>query len=249
MKQPSRRYFLKAAAATAALSRPAFSILAANPVYRAVIIGHTGRGNFGHDQDLLFTNHDRIQLLALADPDPAGRAKAAARAKPLRQYDDYRAMLEKEKPDLVSIAPRFTEQHHEMAMAALAVGAHVISEKPFMTSLAEADEVLGMATKLGLKIAVSHQIRLSPVITFLKARLDGGLIGQLMQLHAHGKQDARAGGEDMVVLGCHQFDLLRLFAGDAHSCSARITQNGHEISKADAHAVKEAIGPDRKSVV
>jgi predicted dehydrogenase len=59
----------------------------------------------------------------VADPNEAGRAKAAARSKALRQYGDYRQMLEKEKPHLVCVAPRWTDPHDAMALAALRVGA------------------------------------------------------------------------------------------------------------------------------
>src|SRR5262245_13456668 len=110
--------------------------------YRAAIIGHTGRGDYGHGLDVLFNDYANIQVVAVADPNAAGRAKTAEKCKALRQYDDYRVMLEKEKPQLVSIAPRWTDQHHAMAMAALKVGAHIFMEKPIMQTLAEADEVL-----------------------------------------------------------------------------------------------------------
>jgi predicted dehydrogenase len=45
------------------------------------------------------------------------------------------------------------------------------------------------------------------------------------------------------VLGTHQFDLVRFFAGDAEWCSARVLQGGREITPADAHAATEDIGP------
>ena len=55
----------------------------------------------------------------------------------------------------------------------------------------------------------------------------------------------RAGGEDLVVLGCHIFDLARLFAGDAHWCTAWIRQSGHDATLADVKgsAGGEGIGP------
>src|SRR5436305_1901154 len=33
--------------------------------YRAAIIGHTGRGNYGHDMDLIFTDHPKVELVAV----------------------------------------------------------------------------------------------------------------------------------------------------------------------------------------
>src|SRR6185295_8478365 len=47
----------------------------------------------------------------------------------------------------------------------------------------------------------------------------------------------------LIVLGVHLFDLMRFFAGDALWCSARVLQNGHDITLQDAHAASEKIGP------
>ena len=246
----TRRKFLRnssLAVGAAAFGSPAlFSAEALNregQKYRAGIIGHTGRGDYGHGLDVIFNDHDAIHVVAVADPNAAGRAKVVERTKAPRQYDDYREMLEKEKPQLVSIAPRWTDQHHAMAMAALKAGAHIFMEKPIMQTLVEADEVLATADRAGLKITVAHQMRLAPGIVQLKKALEEGLIGNLMQIRAWGKQDARAGGEDMLVLGTHLFDLMRLFAGDALWCTARVTQNGRDIMRKDSRAPTENIGP------
>jgi len=211
--------------------------------FRAATIGHTGKGNYGHELDLIFNGRANVEIVAIADPDPDGRSKAAQRTKALRHYSDYHEMLQREKPQLVCIAPRWTDEHHAMAKAALALGAHIFSEKPFTQTLAEADELLALAKRRGLKIAVAHQMRSSPNIVYLKQQLDAGLIGDLLVIRAHGKQDRRAGGEDLVVLGVHLFDLMRLFAGDPLWCAARILQNDRDITLADARPATEGIGP------
>ena len=241
----TRREFIKGSTCLTAAAPFVFSnvTLAGSEKYRAAIIGDTGHGNYGHEHDLIFNGRENITVVGVADPDLAGRVKAAARAHALRQYADYREMLDKEKPQLVCVAPRWTEKHHDMALSALKMGAHVYVEKPFMQTLMEADEVLAMAKSSGLKTVVAHQVRLAPNILALKTALDSGLIGELLEIRAHGKQDKRAGGEDLIVLGVHLFDLMRFFAGDAAWCTARILQNGHEITKADAHPATENIGP------
>lgn len=210
---------------------------------RAAIIGHTGRGNFGHGLDLIFNDREGIEVVAVADPDAVGRRKAQDRIRARRSYADYREMLENEQPQLVSVAPRWTDQHHAMVSAALNVGAHVYCEKPFMRTLAEADDVLALATRKNLRIAVAHQGRVSPATLLLKRRLDEGLIGELLEIRVHGKQDRRAGGEDMVVLGTHQFDIVRFVAGDPLWCSARIFHRGRAATRADNRAAAEDVGP------
>jgi len=149
---PRRRFLqILSAAGAVGLSRA----IAAQPSpnrYRAAIIGHTGRGDYGHGLDLIFDDHPKIELLALADPDEAGGKKAASKAKAPRDYADYHTLLEREKPHLVCVAPRWTDLHFAMIRAALESGAHVLSEKPFTQTLTEADELLKLAGKHGLKI-------------------------------------------------------------------------------------------------
>ena len=169
-------------------------------------------------------------------------AKAVKKLKAPRAYTDYRKMLEKEKPQLVSVAPRQADQHRDMVLAALKVGAHVYCEKPFTTCPAESDELLAEANKNGLRIVVSHQMRMAPSVVKLKEAFAEGTFGPLVEMRGWGKQDRRAGGEDMMVLGTHVFDLMRLFAGNPEWCTARVLAKGQEITPKDARLVKDNIG-------
>ena len=210
----------------------------------AAIIGHTGRGDYGHGMDVCFNDLPGVKVVGIADPDEAGRAKAAARCKAERQYADYREMLAKERPNLVSVAPRWSEHHREMSLAAIAAGSHLFMEKPISVSCAEADEIIAAAEKTNRKIAVAHQMRMAPAVTHLKKKIEVGLIGDLLQMNAFGKMDDRAGGEDLLVLGVHLFDLMRLFSGgEPQWCTARVLNQGRDITRADAHTIKEQIGP------
>lgn len=244
VRRQSRREFVRLTLGLAfGASVPSWDAsAAATGELRAAIIGHTGHGNYGHELDVIFNDRENVEVVAVADPDAAGRAKAAQRSGAKRTYAAYREMLEHEKPQWVSIAPRWTDEHFAMAKAALETGAHLFTEKPFTQSLAEADELLALAKRRGLKIAVAHQMRSAPNIVHLKRKMDAGLIGELLSIRAHGKQDARAGGEDLIVLGVHLFDLMRLFAGEPLWCSARVLQGGRDITPADAHAASEGIG-------
>jgi predicted dehydrogenase len=250
MNPLNRRDFLAASALVAAGAATTSALRAAadgnspQQKLRACVIGHTGRGDYGHGLDVVFTGHPQCELVGLADPDEAGRAKAVERTKAPKSYADYREMLAKEKPQIVAVAMRQTDQHVATALAAFEVGAHVIMEKPIASSCAEADQILAAADSAKRKIAVAHQMRIGPRTQKFKKALDEGVIGDLLQMDVWAKQDPkRAGGEDMMVLGTHEFDLLRFFAGDVKWCTARVQQKGHDITKADARTPGEAIGP------
>lgn len=238
----SRRTFLRLSGGLGGLLGA--TRVAADPsqALRAVVIGHTGRGDYGHGLDVIFENRPGIQLVGLADPDLEGRARAAARIHAPNAYADYRQMLAQERPQLASIALRQADQHHAIGLACLQAGAHCYFEKPFVRFPAESDELLAEADRRSLRIAVAHTMRMMPQVVRLKQALSEGLLGEVRELRAFGKQDARAGGEDMIVLGSHLFDLLRLFCGDPLWVTARVLQDGRDITSADRRLVKDNVG-------
>ncbi len=236
-----RRDFIASMACLAAFAPPLLG--GAGSGLKAAIIGHTGAGNYGHGLDTIFKGLPGVETVAVADPDAAGRERAVRASGAARGHADFREMLAAEKPNLVSVAPRWSEGHFEMAKAALEAGAHLICEKPFTNTPAEADQLLELAARKRLRIAVAHQMRMAPNVEKLRREIAGGLIGELVQMQAFGKQDARAGGEDMMVLGTHLFDLMRLFAGEARRCSATVWWQGRLAARADRRRATEKIGP------
>ena len=235
----SRRTFT--AASAAALAAPLWAKEV--PPLRAVVIGVTGRGDYGHGMERLFAHRADVAVIAIADPNQTGLAKALASAGAKKGYSDYREMLKEERPQIVVIASRHTDQHHAMAMDALKAGAHLLLEKPFVTNPAEGDEILALAQGRGLRVAVAHQMRIEPSVAMLAARREE-LLGDLVEIRAWGKQDAaRAGGEDMMVLGTHLFDLMRLFAGPVAWCQATVTQKGRPITAGEGRLTKDWVGP------
>lgn len=233
-----RRSFLKAASLTGIAT--AFG--AESKPYRAAIIGDTRRGGFGHDLDRIFRGRAGIEVVGLADPDAKGREKVARENGGAKSFADWRELLDKERPQLVCIAMRHADQHSEIAMRALELGAHCYMEKPFVRTPAEADAVLAVAQRVQRKVAVAHTMRMAPITLKLRQALREGRIGRLRELRAYGKQDNRAGGEDMMVLGTHLFDLMRAFAGDPLWCTARVLQDGRDIVPTDRRLVTDDVG-------
>jgi predicted dehydrogenase len=79
-------------------------------------------------------------------------------------------------------------------------------------------------------------------MTRFRQALREGLIGEVVEMRAYGKQDTRAGGEDLMVLGSHLMDIMRAIAGDPISCTSRVLQQGRPITKSDARLVKDNVG-------
>lgn len=66
------------------------------------------------------------------------------------------------RPDILVIATP-PSSHHELCLEALALGTHVICEKPFVETLAQADEIIAAAERSGLTVSVNHQYREKPI--------------------------------------------------------------------------------------
>jgi predicted dehydrogenase len=130
-----------------------------------------------------------------------------------------------------------------MTRAAAEAGAHIYLEKPIAIMLEEADAMVAAAEKHNIRVAVAHHMRLAPAVVHLKKLLDDGLIGELLEIRSRGKEDSRAGGEDLIILGWHCLYLMRYFAGEPVWCSARVTQAGKEVTVKDRRAGTIPVGP------
>ena len=212
-------------------------------IYRASAIGRTGGGGYGHGLHLAYQGLENVQFIAVADEADVGREKASVETSARRAYADYHQMLAAEDLDIVSVCPRWLDQRLEMVLACVDAGCHVHCEKPFAISLADGDAMVNAAERAGLKIAVGHfQGVYMPGMQLLKRLVDEGRIGQIQAIYSHGKQDHRGGGEDMMDLGTHLFNLMLYFAGDVAWMFAHVTHEGRDITPEDAHEGTEPLG-------
>lgn len=214
--------------------------------YRVAVIGHTGRGNYGHGLDVVWQQLDNVQIVAVADADAAGRAAAQKRLAAANAYADYREMLQKERPQIVSVALRHLDQHRDIVVACAEAGASIFLEKPMARDLLEADQMIAACERHHVKLAIAHQTRYSPRLQRVKEMIAAGVLGDILEMRGRGKEDARVGGTDLMVLGTHILDLMRFIAGDARWCQARVGVKEKErvrlATKADLRDGGEGMG-------
>jgi predicted dehydrogenase len=240
----NRRRFLTAASLAGAASTGPLRAADAPAPFTVAVIGHTGRGGYGHGLDTMWLDLPGAHLVAVADADPKGLEAARVKLRLPRGFADYRAMLDEVKPDLVSIGPRSIDQHQEMLLASIAAGAKgIYVEKPFVRDLREADEVVAASRESGTKIAIAHRNRYHPVLPVLSRLVADGAIGRLLEFRARGKEDTRGGALDLWVLGSHLCNLIHFFGGAPLACSATVLQDGKPITRADVKDGAEGIGP------
>jgi predicted dehydrogenase len=207
------------------------------------VIGHTGQGNYGHGEDTVWLKLPQTKIIAVADADPKGLAEAAKRLGGVQAYADYKVMLASAKSDIAAICSRHIHEHRDMIVAAIEAGVKgIYIEKPFVRTLAEADEIMKLCADKGVLLAIAHRNRYHPVVDVVKKLVASGEIGELKEVRVRGKQDQRGGGLDLWVLGGHGLNLATLFTGPAISCEATILVEGRPATKADIRPGDEGVG-------
>src|SRR2546423_12454655 len=106
----NRRQFVQTLAA-ASFAVPLRARSNDSSTLRAAVIGSTGHGDYGQGLEGIFRNRPGIEVVALADPGEAARRRTAEAIGAARQYADYRELLDKERPQVVSIAMRQARFH------------------------------------------------------------------------------------------------------------------------------------------
>lgn len=211
---------------------------------RVAVIGHTGRGDYGHGLEKMWLQLPETKIVAVADEDAKGRENAMKKLNAPNGFADYRRMLADTKPDIVAICPRFVDQRKDMIIAAANAGVRgIYVEKPFCRTPAEADEIIAATKQHDVRVAVAHRTRYHPVLPILVELIREGLIGRVLEIRARGKEDQRGGPLDLWVLGSHLLNLATVFAGKPLACSATILQDGRPVTRADIKEGSEAVGP------
>lgn len=215
------------------------------PRWRVAVIGHTGRGDYGHGLDTVWLQIPDARIVAVADANDAGRQKELKKLNldVDAGFADYKQMLRQVQPDVVAICPRYLDQHHDMILAAVDGGARgIYLEKPFVRTPAEADSVKLSCERRGVKLAVAHRNRYHPTLQRLDRMIGDGEIGELLEIRGRGKGDRRGGAEDLWVLGSHVLNLMAYFGGSPLSCSATVFQDGRRVERSDVKEGNEGLG-------
>ncbi|OIR21176.1 MAG: hypothetical protein BD935_00125 [Marine Group III euryarchaeote CG-Epi1] len=138
--------------------------------------GVIGTGSMGQ-------NHARVyseisNLVGVADLNE-GQGKKVANRFGVKWHKNFEDLLL--DVDAVSIAVP-TSLHLQIAKKVLLSGVHVLVEKPLSNSIEEASEIVKLAAKTDLTLAVGHVERHNPVVNYAKKAIDGGKWGEIITL-------------------------------------------------------------------
>jgi glucose-fructose oxidoreductase len=144
--------------------------------------------NFDHmhmgDNLRMAYQHPDAEIVGLCDAQPERMQQACENFSipAERVFTDYRQCLEQTQPDIVLLCPA-TAQHGDWTEKVAPFGVHIIMEKPFAATLAEADRMIGATQNTGQLLAINWPLAWYPPHCTAKRLLDAGRIGQVTEVH------------------------------------------------------------------
>ncbi|MGA9370936.1 MAG: Gfo/Idh/MocA family oxidoreductase [Solirubrobacterales bacterium] len=96
-----------------------------------------------------------------------------------RAYESFEQLVGEGAPEVLVVATP-PDSHAQLCHAALEAGMHVICEKPFVSTVEEADAVLATAAAAGRQVAVNHEFREKPIFRAVAERIGSADAGQLV---------------------------------------------------------------------
>lgn len=151
-------------------------------------------------------------------------------------FDDWHTMLDADNVDAVLILTPVS-LHHEIALATLRAGKHVLIEKPLAISVRAGQAIVDAAANRGLVAGVAENVRYAPRTRGLRRALDDGRIG-VPQLWLSGgvggewspdrvvahtpwrHRKLTAGGGPTIDHGVHLMHQIRYLMGPIEEISA-----------------------------
>lgn len=207
-----------------------------------------GAGYFSQFHIEAWQRHPATQLIAVADELP-GKAKAVGVG---RHFTSLTAMLSASRPDVLDIAtPPATHLAAIKEACAQRINT-VICQKPFCTSIEEAQTAVALADKHNMTLVIHENFRFQPWYRCIKACLDNHRIGQPLQMTFRLRTGDGQGSDAYLQrqpyfrqmqrfliheTGVHFIDTFRFLFGPARSVYADLVRLNPAIAGEDAGMV------------
>jgi predicted dehydrogenase len=143
---------------------------------KTVNLGVIGYGYWGPNLVRNFFAANDCTVKAVADGRPERLAALAKIFPSVKGVKDAEDIINDTEIDAVVIATSVLS-HFPLAKKALNSGKHVLIEKPMTASVAEADELIELATQKGLTLMVDHTFLYTGAVAKMKELIDSKVIG------------------------------------------------------------------------
>ena len=194
----------------------------------AIIIGY---GNRGYAYSQYSVDHpDELEIVAIADLNPIRRETARTRHNIPAEglYTDWKDLAAKPKMADFAMVTVQDNMHHEVALALIEKGYHLLLEKPMAPTPQECKDITEAAEKKGVKVVVCHVLRFNQFWRTIKRVIDSGRLGKVMNIiaqeevghlhnsHSYVRGEWRNTTESSCMIMakcCHDMDILQWILG------------------------------------
>jgi myo-inositol 2-dehydrogenase/D-chiro-inositol 1-dehydrogenase len=201
---------------------------------------------WGREHARVYSQRSDVELCAVVGRTPE-RTEARASEFGANPYLDLDEMLERERPDLVSLCLP-NEGHFEPTLRVIRAGFPLFVEKPFVFDLDQADILLREAEARSLFFAINFNHRYATPVAMAADAVRAGDLGELVFA------TWRFGGEpgtsthphaNLIETQCHGLDMLEYLCGPIDSVTAQMTDKtgrGYSTLVAALHFAGGAVG-------
>lgn len=180
---------------------------------KKVKVAVIGGGNMGLNHIRKYSELMDVDLVAVVDISPS--IKQVAELYNTKFYTDYKEMLDKEKPDAISVVVP-TPFHYEVTKEVLNRKIHCLLEKPIASSVKEGIELRELAKNNNVVFTIGHIEHYNPLVVKLKELIDSGALGDIISISCK-----RVGGfppiepkTDVIVdLAVHDVGIISYLLG------------------------------------
>lgn len=180
-----------------------------------------GAGGWGLQHARVFAAHPDVEFVAIAGRTPERTQRRAAEFG-VRGYTDLDEMLDRERPDFVSLCLP-NQGHFAPTMRVVERGFSLLVEKPLTFEMGEADALLEVAGDRFFAICFNH--RDAKPVRLAKQALDEGRLGEVVfatwRFGGEGSSDHPYA--NLIETQCHGFDMLEHLCGPIAAVSAEFT--------------------------
>ena len=171
-------------------------------------VGVIGVGVMGSNHARVFADMPGVALVGVVDPENQQR-DFVAKTLGCAGYDSVEALLDGGVDAVTVAAP--THLHHEIALACIAHGVHVLVEKPIASSVEEGRAIIAAAKRAGVTLMIGHVERFNPAVEAIKNAIQDEDILSIAITRV-GPFPPRMSNVGVVIdLAVHDIDLIRWF--------------------------------------
>lgn len=205
-------------------------------------VGIIGYGAMGQAHAEVWSQMPDTKVVAIADVDPVKLAQAKEKLD-CSTYPDGQAMFMNESLAIVVVATHMVN-HYVDAFAAIHGGCDVICEKPFTSTLRQADDLIRAANRTGVHLAVHHQMAFSDAVAKADEMLQDGVVGDLYFMESISK--GRLAPYELMEMAMHNLHLMYHFAGEPWQVFGHVREReGHDSELQNAFLIKRKLPEGR----